>query len=85
MKAQTKIIAGMPNETKEIDWEKRQWVISKHGDIILCTGNGGSEDMFYGVCIKDRHFETGDYDLYSKALFTPITTTITIEIYNTND
>lgn len=85
MKAQTKVIGGMPNETNKIDWGKPQYLISKDGQIILSTGDY-SKTTFSGVAIVHPACGTGDYSSdWAKCAFTPITTPITIEISNTND
>lgn len=70
------------SENNKIDWGLPMWVISKHGFIILTTGENNIK-CFSGTCLPCESYLSGSYsDKWVKSDFIPLEESLTIVISN---
>lgn len=79
MKAQTKIVGGMPTRQDEINWDEPMWLIS---DDIILKSTGEHTCLSFTAYSLTGVEPGGITSGWVKSAFTPITSPITIEISN---
>lgn len=79
MKAQTKIVGGMPTQEQKINWDEPMWLIS---DDIIVKSTGKHDTLSFSAYALTGISRAYVTDGWTKSAFTPITSPITIEISN---